>query len=159
MDDDKVLARITASAPRRFLGVGTLLFMGALLIYMALITPMTPLWLIFVLALGVGALFLAMQMYRATESALELTETVLRDSDGTVLAHISDVTRVDRGAFALKPSNGFTLTLNRPQAMCWRPGLWWTMGRRVAIGGVTSGAQTRPVADVIAAMVAQRDAA
>ncbi len=158
MTEEKILARITASAPRRLLGVGALVFLGALLIYMAFAAPPSLVWQLFLLALGAGALVLAALMRQATALELELTETELRDTSGAVLARIDDVVRVDRGAFAMKPSNGFTLTTNRPQARCWRPGLWWRLGRRVAVGGVTSGAQTRPVADVIAAMIARRQA-
>ena len=157
MSDEKVLARITASTPRRFLGVGMLVFLGGLLIYMAFAAPPSLLWQACLLGFGAGSVWFAMVMYRATETELELTETELRDTAGIVLAYIADVQKVDRGAFALKPSNGFTLTMNRPQARCWRPGLWWRLGRRVAVGGVTSGALTRPVADVIATIIAQRD--
>lgn len=157
MTDDTVLATITASAPRRLLGVGTLTLLGGMLMYLAFAAPPSPLWQTCLLVLAGGALWLATTMYRATQSALELTETELRDTDGTVVARIDDVEAVDRGAFAMKPSNGFTLKMKRPQARSWRPGLWWRLGRRVAVGGVTSGAMTRPVADVIAAMIARRD--
>ena len=157
MNDDKVLARITASTPRRMIGVGALVFLGGLLCYLALAAPPALLWQAMLLVLGAGALWLASFMYRATASELELTETQLRDTNGMVLAEMDDVVSVDRGAFAMKPSNGFTLVLNRPQAKCWRPGLWWRLGRRVAVGGVTAGAMTRPMADIIAAMIAQRD--
>jgi hypothetical protein len=156
MTDDRVLLRITASAPRRLIGIGTLAGLGALLAYMAFAAPPALIWQLALLAMAAGALWLAQAMYSATQTALELTETELRDTSGVVVAVIADVEGVDRGAFALKPSNGFTLKMNRPQARGWRPGLWWRLGRRVAVGGVTSGAATRPVADVIATMIAER---
>ncbi|MFZ5962142.1 hypothetical protein ACOXXX_04255 [Thalassococcus sp. BH17M4-6] len=158
MTDDQVIATITASAPRRVIGVSALTFLGALLIYMAFAAPPALIWQLFLIAMGAGALWLASFMWQATAASLELTETELRDTSGMVLARIADVESVSRGAFAMKPSNGFTLKTNRPQARCWRPGLWWRTGRMVAIGGVTSGAATKPVADMIAAMVAERQA-
>jgi hypothetical protein len=81
---------------------------------------------------------------------------VLTDSEGTVLARVEDIVAVNRGAFAIKPSNGFTLTLKNPAPRAWQPGLWWRLGRRVAVGGVTPGSQARPMADIIAVMVARR---
>jgi hypothetical protein len=73
-----------------------------------------------------------------------------------VLARIDDVVAVDRGMFAIKPSNGFMLKLKTPAPRAWHPGLWWRLGRRLAVGGVTPGSQTRPVADIISVMIAER---
>ena len=64
MTEEKILARITASAPRRLLGVGALVFLGALLIYMAFAAPPSLVWQLFLLALGAGALVLAALMRR-----------------------------------------------------------------------------------------------
>ncbi|KMK66333.1 hypothetical protein [Puniceibacterium sp. IMCC21224] len=153
MTEQRILAEVRASAPRRVIGVGMLLFLGGLLIFVALDTPPTIGWQIFLVVIGLAALWLAGVMYQATKGVLSLTATELRDSDGTVLARIDEISKIDRGMFAMKPSNGFTLLLNRPQARCWRPGLWWRLGRRVAVGGVTPGSQTKPMADVIAALV------
>ena len=71
------------------------------------------------------------------------------DSDGTVIARLDNIEKVDRSAFAMKPSNGFLIILKEPGPRVWRPGLWWRLGRRVAVGGVTNGAHTRPMADMM----------
>lgn len=154
MDDSRILAKVSASPLRRTIGVGMLWFLGGLLIYVALTRPPTAGWQMFLVFMGVCALWLGYVMMRATTLVLHLTEYDLRDSAGTVLARIADVEKIDSGAFALKPSNGFTLILKQPQTRCWRPGLWWRLGRRVAVGGVTAGAQTRPMADMIALLMA-----
>lgn len=154
MKNERILAEVHASASRRVIGISMLVFLGGLLIYVAMDTAPEPGWQIFLVATGVAALWLATKMVQATRGVLTLTETELRDSDGTVLARIDDITKIDRGMFALKPSNGFTLLLKESGPRCWRPGLWWRLGRRVAIGGVTPGSQTRPMADLIAAKVA-----
>ncbi|MGY9048969.1 hypothetical protein P775_18905 [Puniceibacterium antarcticum] len=154
MSDTRILAEVGASAYRRVVGVGMLWILGVMLIYIAATTPPTVVWQILLLAMGTCALWLGYAMMRATTVAIELTEHELRDSTGTVLARIADVEKIDRGVFAFKPSNGFTLILKQPQSRCWRPGMWWRLGRRVAVGGVTPGPLTRPMADMIAAMIA-----
>lgn len=151
------LARITASATRRFIGVGAMLGLGALLLYMALSTGgMHFLWQVALGGLGLGALWLGQKTWQSTGHALILTEQALTDSDGTVLARIDQIERVDRSAFAMKPSNGFLVILKQPGPRVWRPGLWWRLGRRVAVGGVTAGSQTRPVADIMSQLLLQQ---
>ncbi|SLN73702.1 hypothetical protein ROJ8625_03969 [Roseivivax jejudonensis] len=151
-DRDEVLAVVAASAPRRWLGVGSVSTLGALLVGLAFGTPLGPLWQAGFLLGGIAVLWAAREMWRGTRAILELTREELRERDGAVLARIEEVERVDRSMFAMKPSNGFLLVLNRPRTRAWRPGLWWRLGRRVAVGGVTSGGQTRPMADIIAAL-------
>ncbi|WP_375259941.1 hypothetical protein [Citreimonas sp.] len=156
---ERELARITASAPRRALGVGALGGLGLLLIWIAITTPpVSVLWLAFLVGAGVVSLVLAQLMWRATAISIVLTEEGLFDSTGQEIARTEDITRVDRGVFALKPSNGFSLQLRKPGRTVWRPGLWWRSGRRVAVGGVTAGHQTRPVADILALRVSERPA-
>ncbi|SEQ90340.1 hypothetical protein [Thalassovita taeanensis] len=158
MSDD-ILAQVRASAPRRWIGVGILASLGGLLLYVAVTTPPQTLGLqVFVVTLGGLALALAEKMRRATLTEISLTETELRDSDGTVIARVDQITRVNRGTFALKPSNGFTLQLKASQGRRrWMPGVWWRMGRRVGVGGVTAGSQTKVMAELLQAMIAARD--
>lgn len=157
---ERELAEITASAPRRVIGVGAMLILGVLLLYLAMSSPPANLfWQVFLLVIGGLALWLSQKMWRATAATLVLTETELREQGGPVLARIEDVVRVERGMLAMKPSNGFNLVLRDKAPRAWRPGLWWRMGRKVAVGGVTAGSQTRPVADIILLKVHQRDEA
>lgn len=148
--EERELAIISASPGRRYFGVGTLYVLGILILYLALTSPPSGLhWQIFLIALGLGALALGQMMWRATAFHLILTETELRESSGLVLARIDEIHKVDRGMFAMKPSNGFNIILKESGSRVWRPGLWWRFGRRIAVGGVTSGRQTRPVADIL----------
>ena len=112
-------------------------------------------WQAFLVLLGLGCLWFAHRLQLATTRKLHLTETALIDSEGEVLARVEDIVSVNRGMLAIKPSNGFMLLLKDPAPRAWQPGLWWRFGRRVAVGGVTSGGQTRPMADIIAAMIAR----
>lgn len=149
-DENGIYATVQASPARRLFAYGVLFFLGALVIYTTLFQPPALHWLVFMLAFGTSMLWLAEKMRRATLSSLELTETDLRDSNGVILAEIADVRSVERGTFAFKPSNGFTLVMKTKKPRAWAPGLWWRFGRRVGVGGVTIAGQSRLMAEQIA---------
>ena len=89
------------------------------------------------------------------DEVLELTRSDLRETGGRVLARIDNIARVDRGFFAFKPAAGFRLTLKEPMEAAYAPGLWWRRRRMLMVGGVTSRAQTKAVADLITILLAQ----
>ena len=154
---NEVLARVRVSAPRRWIGVAMLAVLGALLLYLSLVQPPAGLgWRVFLLVFGGISVALAMKMWVATAAHLELTADALRDSTGTVLAQVDQIEAIDRGAFAFKPSNGFLLRLDSAQPRRWMPGLWWRWGRRVGVGGVTPGNQTKYMAEAIQTLLAER---
>ncbi|WP_187429595.1 hypothetical protein ROLI_025020 [Roseobacter fucihabitans] len=155
--EPEILATVAASAGRRFLGIGMLGFLGVLVIYVAFMSPPSIGWRVFLIALGVISLMMADAMRRSTGHRLELTRDELRDSGGIVIARMDNIISIDRGTFAFKPSNGFLLRLDQPDARKWRPGLWWRVGRRVGIGGMTPGRQTKYMSEIIAVMLAERD--
>ncbi len=158
MSDD-ILAVVDPSGPRRWLGIGMMLALGGLLLYIAFAQPPAHFgWQTFLIGLGLFSLWFAHRLQLATTKTLLLTEKALTDSDGSVLALIDDIVSVERGMLAIKPSNGFMLKLKNPAPRAWQPGLWWRLGRRLAVGGVTPGRQTRPMADIIAAMISKREA-
>ncbi|SDD75377.1 hypothetical protein [Ruegeria marina] len=156
MQDD-VVAVVEASAPRRWLALVMLVGLGGLLIYVALATPPTFFWQVFLIALGAASLWMAQGMYAATAGRVELTDSTLRSGTGEVIALVEDIEQIERGAFAFKPSNGFLIRTRTPAARAWRPGLWWRIGRRIGVGGVTPGSQTKFMAEMISAMIAERD--
>lgn len=154
---DPVLATIHASPGRRFLGVGCMGLLAFLLFWVAFATPPSLGWQAFLLLLGGASLWLTMRMYRATGMTLELTETQVRDSSGTVVATLDSIAGVDRGFFAFKPSNGFLMKTKAKGPAAWQPGLWWRLGNRIGIGGMTPGSQAKAMAEIIAIKLAQRD--
>jgi len=155
--DNEVLAVVRASAMRRGLGLAMLGGLGALLIYIAVFRPpAAPGWHVFMAVLGLVALWGMERMRRATAQAVELTRAGLRSSDGEVIAPLDQIESVDRGMFAFKPSNGFILRLKASAPGRWQPGLWWRLGRRVGIGGVTPGAQAKTMADMISGLLTER---
>ncbi|MEL6450039.1 MAG: hypothetical protein AAFQ19_02180 [Pseudomonadota bacterium] len=157
-DNPDVLATVQASPGRRILGIGSLWVLSLMVIYVAIVQPPAMGWQVFLFALGGASLWIAEQMRRATALTLELTADELRDSAGTVLAKTADIASIDRGMFAFKPSNGFLLRLNGGHPRAWRPGLWWRMGSRIGVGGMTPGHQSKFMAEIISAMLAERDA-
>lgn len=156
-EQEEVLATVRASTARRVLGIGMLCVLAVLVIYVAIASPPALGWQIFLITMGAGSLMMANAMRKSTAFMLELTRDELRDTSGTVLVRLKDVVSIDRGAFAFKPSNGFLLRLNKPHARGWRPGLWWRGGKRVGVGGMTPGNQTKYMSDIISVMLAERE--
>lgn len=155
--DDEVLAILSASIGRRFLGVGSLGCLGLFLLYFAFAQPAdTALAQGFLLIAGVGAVWLADKMRRATSQSIELTSCELRTSHGEQIARLDEIDAVDRSIFAFKPSNGFLIRLKSSREIRWRPGLWWRFGRRVGIGGVTPGSHAKAMSEIIAVMLLEQ---
>ena len=138
-----VLAIIRPSSSRRWLGVGMLSIVGTLVLYVALAQPPEPVWQIFLLVVGGSAFWLAQRMWKATDDTIELTQTELRTGAGRLIAKIEDIESIDQGVFAFKPSNGFLLKTKKSAENSWAPGLWWRLGRRVGVGGMTTAAETK----------------
>jgi hypothetical protein len=154
---EPVLARLDPSQPRRVIGTMVQVALGVVLISLAVSFPREQMALrLAMLVLG-GLVFYGTYLtWRATAGGLVLTASGLRDDTGKLLAEIANVREVSRGAFALKPSHGFSLVLYRGMGFAWVPGLWWRIGKRVGIGGVTPSQPARFMAETIAAMVVER---
>lgn len=154
----QILARLEASTPRRVLGGTTLAGMGVFLASLAVAWPPEALVArVALFALAVLSLWAAWRLWHATRQVLELDENELREAGGRVLARIDDIEGIARGAFAIKPSNGFTLRLASSGGFAWAPGLWWRMGRQLGIGGVTGAQQTKMMAEAIHGLILLRD--
>lgn len=155
---DEVITELYASPTRRFLGIGMLFLLGGLLIYTGLAHPPQSLgWQAFLLGMGGVCLWVCERMRQATAHGVELTEDGLRGSNGEVIARMDDIAAVDRSIFVFKPSNGFVVRLKSNSSARWMPGLWWRMGKRIGIGGVTPGGAGKVMADMLAAMLLKRD--
>ena len=107
---DPVIATLAASPPRRFMGTAMLALLGGLLLYLAFELQMGASQVL-LLGMGIGALLASARLHRATAQVIELTPEHLRIQGGAVLAEINDIEKVERGAFAFKPSNGFSFFL------------------------------------------------
>jgi hypothetical protein len=154
---DEIIGTVSASMGRRFLGVVSLAFLGVMLLYVCFTQPPAALGQFFLLLTGLGALWTADKMRRATSTVIEMTATELRDTSGLLICKIEDIESIDRGFFAFKPSNGFLLKTKSPGTRTWRPGLWWRAGRRIGIGGMTPSNQTKFISEILAATIAVRN--
>lgn len=153
--DDPVLARVGASAPRRVFALAVLWGLALMLLWIGAVMPSGLPWRLVFLGLGTGALVAGLALWRATRAAIVLTEAGLFETGGRCLARIEEIRGVDRGMFAMKPSNGFLLRLARSPGRAWAPGLWWRWGRRLGVGGVTASAEARAMADILAIRLAE----
>lgn len=156
MQED-VLATVAASSARRWTGVGMLAAVGALVIYVALASPPQLGWQVFLLVVGAGAFWLSHRMWFATADTIELTRSVLRTGTGQVICKVDDIEAIDRGVFAFKPSNGFLVKTYAPSSNNWAPGLWWRVGRKIGIGGMTAASEAKFMSEMLSAMLAERD--
>ena len=103
--------------------------------------------------LGIASLLSAYRIYAVSQDKILLTRDALRTRDGTLVANIGDVERVETGLLAMKPSNGFLLILKKPMKRAWYPGLWWRFGKRIGIGGITSKHGGKVMAGAIASLM------
>ncbi|MGZ9812241.1 hypothetical protein ACXN5S_17400 [Pseudoroseicyclus sp. H15] len=157
MTESSVYApELRAAPPRRLLALGVLYALGGIALLLAAGGSAGAGAALALLAIGALVLTLAESLRRATQLALLLGEAGLEDSEGRVLARWEEIARVERGTFAFKPSSGFALRLHQRAGFAWAPGLWWRMGRRLGVGGVTDGRAARAMAEAIAARLEQR---
>ncbi|MES0861688.1 hypothetical protein ABLN87_04960 [Ruegeria sp. SCPT10] len=156
---DEVLATIEASAPRRWIGVLMLGTVGVLVLYVALSTPPELVWQVFLIVVGGAALWLAFSVWQATQDRIELTRTELRTGAGRLIALVDEIEAVDRGVFAFKPSNGFLVRTRAKTSNSWAPGLWWRLGRRVGVGGMTAASEAKFMSEILSALLLERDEA
>lgn len=156
-DSDDILERISPNGPRRVFATGSLGILGALLVWIAASHPPSDIgFIVLLLVIGAGSLWLSWALWQASSVMLELTREELREQDGRVIARIDNIEKVDRGFFAFKPAAGFRLSLRERMPSAYAPGLWWRRGRMVMVGGVTSNAQSKAVADLISVRIAQK---
>jgi hypothetical protein len=157
---DEVIGVITPHQGRRILGAGLIGVLGVILLSVAVRFPPVDIpWLIFLIVLGIGCIVLSWKLWEATATTIELTRLELREAGGRIICTLDNIESVDRGFFAYKPSNGFLVRLHAPVGRVYAPGLWWRAGRRVMVGGVTSGSQAKSVADLITILLVEREAA
>lgn len=156
----EVLATLSPSIVRRVGAAGSLGALGLLPIWLLVFrTPDLPIVQAILLAVGLFALFLAYRLWHSTAVSLVLTDAGLFDSNGKALAPLEEIAKVDRSVFAIKPSNGFVVTTRRPMGRGWSPGVWWRVSVWIGVGGVVPAVQAKAMADILSAILKDRDAA
>lgn len=152
--DDEVLITISPSPFRRWTAVLVFVALGFVLLWLAFTGTGEFGWRAFFVALGVATFWMSDLLRRSTMQEIELTRDEIRTTDGRVLTSVDNVSKVERGAFAFKPSNGFLVRLKKPSGRGWAPGLWWQSGTYLGVGGVVSAGQSKAMAEILAAILA-----
>lgn len=155
--EDEVLAQITPQPARRGLATGMLGLLGFILLSVAARTPPQAIgFLVMLIVMGAGALWLAWRLWQASGVTIELTRSELREVGGRVLCDLDNVAKVERGVFAFKPAAGFLIYLREPMSRVYAPGLWWRAGKLIAVGGVTSRSEGKSTADLMNILLVER---
>ena len=151
------IAELRISQARRWLGVTALAVLGAILAGHGLSSPERgiPVRMISIV-LGAGCLWQAWRHLTTTKSGIVLTEDGLFESSGELICGLDDISSVDRGMFAFKPTNGFLIRLRRRAGFRWIPGLYWRVGKRIGVGGATQSAEAKVMADSLKILVDER---
>lgn len=157
MSEPEILAVLRPAPLRRGALMLTAGLLGILLVQVGLDAPAGGfvLRLFFVLG-GLALIGAAIRVWQLTSVDLVLTTEDLRQSDGRVICLLQDIAKVERGLAALRPATGFGLDLRRAYPLGWVPGLWWRHGTRVGVGGMTTRATAKALAEVIEAQLRDR---
>lgn len=148
---------IHASTWRRLFMLATLAGLGLVLLLLGFGAAPQPLgWRLALIGIGAAIMGFVPYAWGATARGVALTQAGLADTTGLLICSFDQIAAVERGSFAFKPSHGFLVRLETPRPRYWAPGIWWRWGRRVGIGGILAGGQTKLMADLIAARLAAR---
>ena len=153
---NSVIAKLEASPVRRGLALLVMMLLGFLLLYLAITTDASFFQKVFLVVVAAAVLWMARAMQRGTKGHIELRDTGLFFENGQCLGLIGDIIRVERGAFAFKPSNGFVVSLKQKTHRAWVPGLYWKFGTKIGVGGVTAPSDAKFMADTLAVLIAGR---
>ncbi|MGE4610478.1 MAG: hypothetical protein AAED33_03605 [Paracoccaceae bacterium] len=155
----EVLVRLEVAQGRRMSAVVSMAGLGLLLIYIAAINPPSKITALAALIV-IGSVFIwaGYRLFTSTQNEIILTRQSISTASGRELCRLDQIARVDRGFFAFKPSNGFLVQLKEPIPRSWTPGMWWSLGKHLGIGGVTSPRQSKEMVAVIQIILAERAA-
>ncbi|MBL4805948.1 MAG: hypothetical protein JKY31_01510 [Rhodobacteraceae bacterium] len=152
-------AKLEVSYFRRVIGMAVQVSMGIFLLYTVATLPSASIiWSILLTGLGFAFLWFAWRYWKSTETYLTLNENGLFDSTGRHFCTFDEIEKVDRSIFAFRPSAGFLIRLKTSRQKGWSPGLWWAFGKSVGVGGATSRAACKQMADIISVMISERGA-
>lgn len=151
------LARLEVSSARRTVGVAMQGGLGMFLLFIIAARPSGNITTALILAAaGFGMIWFAWRFWKATEASLVLTTDGLFDSNGRFFCDFKDIQKVDRSFFAFRPSAGFLILLKTPIGRGWAPGLWWSFGRHLGVGGATGRPAGKQMADILSVMLTER---
>jgi hypothetical protein len=155
---DQPVIYLKPVAAKRYTALAMLYVLAGILAWVAVVQPPAGLgWQIFLWVLAIGAVLMANATAKATAQGLQLRGDAIYTDAGEVLVQVADIRKIDRGVFAVKPSNGFLLRLKTKHPRGWAPGVWWRLGRVMGVGGVTSKIQAQIMAETLALLVSRQE--
>lgn len=157
-EPDETIIEIGASPLRRLLGAGALALICAILLwngYQNFIKSGSGLLL---MLFALAGYYAAWRFWQSSSIRLVLTPTELRDSRGRLVANIADIVALQRDAFGIiKPTNGFVIATREKQPAAFIPGIWWRLGNRIGIGGLTGSGEGKAMAELLQELLRRRD--
>lgn len=156
----EILVKLEVAQGRRIFGVLSIAGLGLTLLYIAAVFPPSKfIALIALVLIGIFFIWAGFRLYRATDNTILLTREAITTGSGRVLCRLDEIAKIDRGFFAFKPSNGFLVLLTKRGERSWAPGMWWSFGKHIGIGGVTSPRQSKEMVSIIQIILAEKKAA
>lgn len=156
----EILVKLEVAQGRRIFGVLSIVGLGLTLLYIAAAHPPSKiLALVFLVVVGGFFVWAGYRLYRATDNTILLTREAITTESGQVLCRLNQIAKVDRGFFAFKPSNGFLILLKEKGPRSWAPGMWWSFGKHIGLGGVTSPRQSKELVSIIQMLLAEKQQA
>lgn len=139
------------------MGVGFLLLLALTLAFAAWQLHDAALaWRAFVLVLAGFAATQAVALWRSENSGIGLrADGIYCLSTRQRLVALSEIEKVEAGLSLLKPASGFVVRLRSPAPFARMPGLWWRIGRRLGIGGITPKARGKAMASALEELLRQ----
>ena len=155
---DHVLVRVSASAFRRWSALGLLIVFAIIMVQIAVELPSDRLAAKAGLtAMGALLIFQAVRVWSNSRFSLELTPEGLRwTKTGEYLARIEEIEDVNTSIIALRPATGFLVILRSASAPRSAPGMWWRVGKRIGVGGVTPKYEAKAMAEMLREMTRAR---
>lgn len=157
--EDRVLIRLPASPLRRWTTMVLLAVFAAIFLQVGFELPLErPIAKIGAMLLGLAVIWQGVLIWRAGGRVLELTTSALIETGtGRVLARIEDIDRLDRSIIAWRPATGFLILLKQPASgLSGTPGMWWRIGRRIGVGGITPKLEGKAMAELLDEMLRSR---
>ena len=155
---DEVLVSVKAEPARRLFGAGALFLLCVIVLWHGYKNySLTDEGLVQIF-LGLAGMFAALRFWRGSDNGLELTPTELRETRGRQIVRITDIVAVQREAFGIiKPTNGFVIVTREKLPAAISPGIWWRLGRRIGVGGLTGGGEGRAMVELLQEMLKRRE--
>lgn len=152
----EVLVKLEVAQGRRIFGVLAIAGLGFTLLYIAAVFPPAKIIsLAFLVVVGGFFIWAGYRLYRSTDNTILLTREAITTESGQVLCRLDQIANVDRGFFAFKPSNGFLVLLKEKGPRSWAPGMWWSFGKHIGMGGVTSPRQSKEMVSILQLLLAE----